>query len=615
MHTSESWLDLLIRDASADELNGFGADLAERGVGSREDIATALRIKSLLQQRAQRAVELAALNDIAERLSALTAPAEVLPEVVEQARRLLGADIAYLGLVEDGGGDGAEPAMRIEVASGTLTSELLKITVPLTTGVAGQVITDGRPRWVSDYATDTTFRHAPDADAATRVEGLRGLLGVPLSVRGRVIGALFAAKRTERQFSDDEVTLLSGLAAHAAIAIDNARSIERLATARDELADRTAQLERTLAWDQQLTQVVLRGGGPEDLVAEVTRSATADVRLVRDDAVDALPIELGDLPGDTPVGVQSDTHLLLRRVAAGDHTFGVLVMSGTTPPGREDALLLDRAAPALALAFVAEEAVAEAGRHARDSLLTELLTTRIPDPARARRGARLAGLRPDRRYVVAVAEPSHDLDATRAQLAGRAWPPGTVLAVCQGRVVILAPVADPAELDPVWPAGEFAPTVGIAGPVDPTRDLVTGHGEATDTVQALLALGVTGIARTAEQLGIYRVILRHTGREQLDAAFHRMLRPVIEEENRRRVPLLETIERFVAERQRPRAAAAALGIHVNTLYQRLGVVDVLLGEHWREPDRALEIQLLFRLMRGVSALATRDLPRRAGRDG
>ena len=59
--------------------------------------------------------------------------------------------------------------------------------------------------WTPDYEGERRIAHRPVADDAASAEGLRGLLGVPLAVRGRVIGALLAAKRTERHFTDDEI--------------------------------------------------------------------------------------------------------------------------------------------------------------------------------------------------------------------------------------------------------------------------------------------------------------------------------------------------------------------------------------------------------------------------
>jgi DNA-binding PucR family transcriptional regulator len=77
---------------------------------------------------------------------------------------------------------------------------------------------------------------------------------------------------------------------------------------------------------------------------------------------------------------------------------------------------------------------------------------------------------------------------------------------------------------------------------------------------------------------------------------------VLAEERHRSVPLARTLHAFLDHGRRPAAAAAELGVHVNTLYQRLAVLDRLLGENWREPDRALDLHLLLRLHRALPRL-------------
>ncbi|MFF9571536.1 PucR family transcriptional regulator [Streptomyces sp. NPDC014685] len=139
------------------------------------------------------------------------------------------------------------------------------------------------------------------------------------------------------------------------------------------------------------------------------------------------------------------------------------------------------------------------------------------------------------------------------------------------------------------------PTAGVAGPARGQEELRRCFHEARQTLSALETLGRTGEAATAGQLGLYRILLGHTGRRDLDQAFDDVLGPVLAEQQRRAVPLLETLRVFLDHGRRPRPAATALAIHVNTLYQRLATVDSLLGERWRTPERALELQLLLHL--------------------
>ncbi|WP_160097214.1 helix-turn-helix domain-containing protein [Kibdelosporangium aridum] len=58
---------------------------------------------------------------------------------------------------------------------------------------------------------------------------------------------------------------------------------------------------------------------------------------------------------------------------------------------------------------------------------------------------------------------------------------------------------------------------------------------------------------------------------------------------------METLRVFLDHGRRPRPAATALAMHVNTLYQRLAAGDRLLRESWRSPQRALELHMLLHL--------------------
>ncbi|WP_022927272.1 GAF domain-containing protein [Patulibacter americanus] len=65
--------------------------------------------------------------------------------------------------------------------------------------------------------------HRRSVDDAAASEQLGGILGVPLLAGDETLGILLAADRRPRSFRVGEVELLASLAAHAAIAIRNAR--------------------------------------------------------------------------------------------------------------------------------------------------------------------------------------------------------------------------------------------------------------------------------------------------------------------------------------------------------------------------------------------------------
>lgn len=121
---------------------------------------------------------------------------------------------------------------------------ILDIPVPLEGSIAGACFSSGEAIIVPDVATDPRYFRLPE-----EVSGLVGrtLLAVPLVYHGRCIGVLEVEnKRDDTPFDAADVTLLTALAAHAAIAIENARLLTALhaeqSRLEDEVAARTAEL-------------------------------------------------------------------------------------------------------------------------------------------------------------------------------------------------------------------------------------------------------------------------------------------------------------------------------------------------------------------------------------
>ena len=88
-------------------------------------------------------------------------------------------------------------------------------------GIVGHVAATGEPRIALDVGQDAVFFNNPDLPA-TRSE-----ISLPLKVRGNTIGVLDVQSTQEAAFSEDDLTVLQTLADQLAVAIDNARLVER----------------------------------------------------------------------------------------------------------------------------------------------------------------------------------------------------------------------------------------------------------------------------------------------------------------------------------------------------------------------------------------------------
>jgi DNA-binding PucR family transcriptional regulator len=574
-------LNGLASEAAFAELDEFVQRRLASGIGAGvvdEERRAASRVIELLSQRRERSMELSALNAIAGRLSATNDVAVLLQEIVDQTRLLLRVDLAYLSLLV------GEQTLRIEVTSGAVSAVLRDVEHSLHRGLVAEAMRRGEPASTGDYLIDTEFAHEDSSDLTMTSEGVRALIVAPLKVLDRPIGALFAAVREPRNFGLAASELLTALAAHAAIAIENAKSSERLNGANAALQKRSRELEQVVQWDTSLTEVVLRGGGVDDLVAEIARIVGSTVTFRRSS---------GPAPEGEP----------LRVVRAGGKSLGYLEFASPDAAVAQRNFL-DRAESALALACLAEESAAEAARRATDATLIGLLTraTSMQDTS-YRHQARAAGIDPEKKYSVLVTQavkpdPRHPW--LRTQLRSGSWPRGTVIAEFGERVLTIVPIENTECLADMYPAAlRGRATTGI-GPVVPARHLVDSHTAAQQTVDVMVSLGRAGMTGTSDDLGLYRVLLNGASRPQIDKIIDSALGPVLREEENRKVPLLETVEAYLGNHQRHAATARELNVHANTLYQRLDLIDSLLGSSWRTRDRAVDLQVALRLRGSLS---------------
>lgn len=587
------------------------------------DLELVLELRGVVDKLRRRARELRALYETAGDLSAMREVEDVLQAIVRRGRQLLNTDIAYLMLVDESRRD-----TYMRVTEGTTRKGFGDIRLPLGVGLGGQVAQEGVPMWTRDYLADQ--RHAHVIDQIVHEEDVVAVLGVPLRLGRKILGVLFAADRSERDFSTDEVSLLASLANHAAIAIENAsrfqktqEALKELSRAKAVIEQSNASLERAVDLHERLMRLVIDGGEPQDL-AEVLRDVLSGCVIVRDenhseigraipdnlseDGLDRCLSELEHLPLD--VGTQQlDCEALeavMTPIVAASNRFGTLIYIG--PPTDDDDLRsLQRGAASIALLLLNRRARDEADNRLRGEILAELLTRSPQDVHGIRRRAKLLNIDLGQPQVLLVLIPDRpDGEVTpllRSESAGLARHTGGLVTSYADRVVILLPHS--------WaenPAGEVARrlqhlnvTVGAAGPSTNLTELADLEDRARRAARLLIALGRAGEGRSAEELGIFGLLLSHAGPERIHAFIAERLAPVWTYDTERGTSLLATMETYFAHEGNVGQTAEALFIHVNTVYQRLDRLDRLLGPGWRAGDQALEIRWALRLYQLVGA--------------
>jgi DNA-binding PucR family transcriptional regulator len=617
------FLELLARDA---ELVDFEEPLrAARGAGAAPAVIAeleqakllALRVRSVLEHRRRRESELSALVDTAGDLAAQRDLDGVLRAIVRRARILLRTDVAYLSLIDE---ERAETYMR--VTEGSVSARFQAVRLPLGKGLGGLVAQTARPYATADYFDDARFQHTTDIDGAVIDEGLVAILGVPLRLGARVIGVLYAADRSERPFPQEDVALLTSLAAHAAVAIDNARLLDEtratladLNRATETIRAHSSSVERAAEAHDRLADLVLRGGDVDDVAAAVGEVLggsllvlDADGRIVaasggaavRHDADDPTLAEMVAVSRSKGRAVGVGGHWVAC-VSAGSEQLGALVLRRSTDLDAADQRILERAALVTALLLLFGRSIADAESRVRGELLEDLLTAPDRDPQGLLERARRLGVDLSRPHAVVVVEvdgvPRQRLAFGAAMVASSR---DGLAGVHEGRAVLLLPDVDPGEAARTA-AGELAAgvgsraTAGAAGAAGGPAEVAAAHREAARCLAALRALGRHGDAASSSDLGFLGLVLGD--RRDVPAFVAATIGPVADYDTRRGTQLVRTLEEYFGNGGNLARTSDGLHVHVNTVTQRLDRIGRLLGRDWQSPERALEVQLALRLHR------------------
>jgi signal transduction histidine kinase/DNA-binding NarL/FixJ family response regulator len=161
------------------------------------------------------AARAAGLIAVAEDLAGEFSLRPLLERILRRCTELLGCDAGSICSVDEAAGTYRKEAdIGVACQSGQI--------FPLTEGMTGAVVARRSPVWFARY-DDVPGGHVTQESRAT----LRGVIGVPLQWRGRIIGACIVFSRDEqRVFGPDDADLLRLFAKHAAIALANARMHE-----------------------------------------------------------------------------------------------------------------------------------------------------------------------------------------------------------------------------------------------------------------------------------------------------------------------------------------------------------------------------------------------------
>ena len=230
--------------------------------------------------------KLSAMSDAVLAISAELTVDAALQKMVDAARELVRARYAALGIPDGEGG------FDQFITSGMSDAQIAAIgPLPRTHGLLGAMLEDSRPFRSDDIKDDPRFVGWPWSHPM-----MTSFLGVPIVSKGQIIGAFYLTdKRDAVNFGDDDQRMIEMLAAHAAVAIENARLFERsrelsVVEERNRLArdlhDSVTQTLFSVVLNAEAAVTMLGRNGGE--ASQAQAHSRAQLEKVRDLARDAL---------------------------------------------------------------------------------------------------------------------------------------------------------------------------------------------------------------------------------------------------------------------------------------------------------------------------------------
>jgi sugar diacid utilization regulator/putative methionine-R-sulfoxide reductase with GAF domain len=546
------------------------------------------------------------------------APPEVLRRANDAARLLLKTSCSYCAVRQG-------ELLRLVAHSGFRDPRTAQgWRLPVGQGIGGRVVARGETLVVRDYQHDP--RRERFSKSLIDAEGLRCSIAVPIRSGERVVGVLYAAEHRLRRFSAGEVEAMSlfGRLVGAALAAAEERQALRQRLAGHEEAGRQAAEARGLFDD---VGSVLGGGGTLEGALGVLVGRLGGAAAVLD-AFGHRLAAVGE-PGQTeeadgaaePGGAGgAEAGEAGQRVSvpipAGDRRLGTLALAPARPLGPALLACLEQVAELIALSLLREQSMLQEELGPGSRLLDELLGGSV-DEAAVRHRASLLGV---------------DLAAPRAVLCvGHRDRPGGQPrpAMTRAGVRVLRRLTAARRLEPLLDlrggdlvvlirAGEggmaalrtaVAGALREAGTVLRGAPLVGGLGRPRRGVDGLAAsyreaamalelarAGAPDVQlRTCDELGFAGLLAGAVELQALDTLARRTLGPLLEADRVSGRRYVATLAAYLSADRHLKPAAAALGVHVNTLRYRIARIERLLGVRLDDVDARFSLELAVRV--------------------
>ncbi len=159
--------------------------------------------------------------EISKALTSTLNPREVLEIIMKEISELFKPKNWSLLLIDE-----EKKELYFEIAIGPDSDKLKRIRLKIGEGIAGWVAKHGEPVITNNPYNDHRFTQEVDKTIKFKTQSI---IAVPLKSKGKILGVIeLINELDENKFTKDDLILLQTFTDFAAIAIENARSVEKI---------------------------------------------------------------------------------------------------------------------------------------------------------------------------------------------------------------------------------------------------------------------------------------------------------------------------------------------------------------------------------------------------
>lgn len=552
---------------------------------------------------------------------------DLLRTIVSRARSLVGAHLAWVTVLDEKGG-----LFRMVTAEGNLSPAVAQMKSRPEVGVVSLIMRSKSYFETLDYLGDRRFRHSRELDRTFKDEKIVSLAGFPIIADNDVHGFLFVANRYSRKLSGREISVLGSFARHAGVAMRNANAFSLLSEALEEaqrsrnaLEDHIKRVEASAAAHDEMTTLLATGAELHQFVQRMALQIggavflfDGDMRLNDEFVSDDYR---GNMAADLRNGSIDPVLLMTANSQSRHHGRSVVVLQteneqcraialhGST--GRSETLVLchqgeldaidirnlERSTVALSIAKLWNEKRDTERLIASSTLLRHLVLVTPPDAATISAIHDRLGLAAKQAIVLCLVAISNLERTTQTAIVRECASRARLLVdlfddtylVAGPEDAIRAFVRALSERQDGWSAGGM-----VSDPIAELSTTPTHFGELSRSLQAIRKLKPLRHFLDYRDVSFFARIMASNDSERLMRDISGILRPIDQLPVKQRAEAKRTLLAYFDAQHHATRAAAILGLHINTVRQRLDTISEVVGG-WDDPVKALELHFALRL--------------------